>query len=719
MAYTKHNYQSGDKLYASQLNEMDEQIAKNESDVNRLNEEKMDKAQGVNNAGRLLYTNDDGKLDHLEVGDTLEIHETAGKNIFYGEWKNGQFSKGVWQQGSSGRRNAAVNQLFPVTPGRMYTASGRIEAELSSINFYFMQFDANKNFLSFLVKTGTSANIFPATMTLSKDTAFVAVQFYDITEAAPWTDMIPVDFMVEEGSVATAYEPYAPMKNIDVNKEPIENIESELSMIEGKTKNLNNLPYQSGTRSGVTFTANEDNSVSLAGTASDDVWVFDRLGTNAEWRYLLPAGTYTLSGTMHGYARCYACLYEKDVPTTLAATHSDSNGSGITFTTYKDYLCAVQIQINNGTNVDGLTVYPQLEAGDVKTMFISPFGKTSGRLEAIERSVDELKRGLGMFDVPVYYLESDYLPGRVAEIKAKMEESVGNGDAFVFITDAHWTQNAGNSPALIRYISENLNIAKLISGGDTGNAGGDVDFCDKLRKCFPGRVYHVFGNHEYFYPADGSLLAYNTVMYNDDVHTGAPGRNYYYFDNNRAHIRYIVLDSYSDGVQGSGAQPGYEEAQIAWLTNTALDVPDGWGIVVFTHHMYYMNLTTMALTAPPAGGQAALDALDAYNANESSKGEVICVVQGHTHHDRITHTAGGIPVIITACDKYKPWVEGDVNHEPWLSSRVEGTITEQAFDIVIVDRKERELHFFRIGGDAFNGVGDDLGEPVNLRTVTY
>lgn len=39
MAYIKHNYQSGEKLYAAQLNEMDDQIAKNESDVERLSEE--------------------------------------------------------------------------------------------------------------------------------------------------------------------------------------------------------------------------------------------------------------------------------------------------------------------------------------------------------------------------------------------------------------------------------------------------------------------------------------------------------------------------------------------------------------------------------------------------------------------------------------------------------------------------------------------------------
>ena len=492
-------------------------------------------------------------------------------------------------------------------------------------------------------------------------------------------------------------------------------------------KNLNVTKYVDKTSGGVTFTVNGDNSVSLSGTPTTDVWALN--GTeNRATRFLLPAGTYTLSGSSDykigtiNQIYGYVCLYVDKETGTTAEMHQDL-GKGVTFTTTREYWCAVQIAVMSSAGAtDGYTLKMQLEKGEKATAYLSPWaaGVRSARLDRIEDDVDAIEETVFGDAVPEYYFTGNYLPGRVATVKAKMQECVGNGDAFVFHTDAHWSSNAGKSPALLAYISRNLNIRKLISGGDTGNAGGSVEFCEALRRCFHGRVYHVFGNHEYFYPADGSLLAYNTIMDNDDVHTGEPGRNYYYFDNNRAHIRYIVLDSYSPGTADStGAKEGYEAEQISWLTNIALDVPDGWGVIVFTHHMYYMNLQTMALTPPPTGGQAALDALDAYNANESSKGEVICVVQGHTHHDRITHTTGGIPVIITACDKYKPWIDGDTNNEPWLSTRIEGTITEQAFDIVIVDRKERKLFFYRIGGDAFNGVDNAPGEPVNLRTVTY
>lgn len=490
-----------------------------------------------------------------------------------------------------------------------------------------------------------------------------------------------------------------------------------LGVVPAASRNLNITAYVNKTRDGVTFTRNEDNSVSLSGTATKATWALLASEGKSSLFYLEP-GTYTFSDNyreatgVHGYV----CLYRSPTDSATFKQFSAGGDDPITFTIDEPLYGYAQIQVAEGRTVDGITLKLQLEKGRNATEYVSPYaeGTRSKRLDDLEESVK------APFSVPTYYFANSYLYDRVAAVKAKMQECMGHGDAFIFITDVHWSLNAGNSPALINYIADKVNITKLISGGDTGNAGGAVDFADTIRKAFPGRVYHVFGNHEYFYPADGSLLAYNMSMYNDDVHTGDPDRNYYYFDNNRAHIRYIVLDSYAPGTADStAAKPGYEEAQIAWLEDTALDVPAGWGIIVFTHHMYYMNLTTMALTSPPTGGQAALDALDAYNANESSKGEVICVVQGHTHHDRITHTAGGIPVIITACDKYKPWVEGDVNHEPWLSTRVEGTITEQAFDIVVLDNQEQKLYFFRIGGDAFDGVDNDPGEPVNLRTVSY
>ena len=682
---------------------------------------KVNKHQGENYVGSVLYTNYEGDIDYLTIGDTFEIKEVPKKNIFYGEWKNGQFWQGAWQPVNTGMRNASVNQLFPVNAGGTYTASGYFEAkeDYAGTIFYLAQFDKNKNFLSFVRTQNKLSNILPVTMTLSEDTAFIGVQIYTPGEAE-WTELVPIDFMIEEGSLATEYEPFSPVAKLNNNMEAINNIEYELSMVEGKTKNLNVLPYVSKMVAGVTLAVNEDNSINLAGTSTAVCYAFDNLAQDTERRFLLPAGTYTLSGTIAGAARCYACLYEMDAPTTLAGTHSDDTGAGVTFTTYKDYLCAVQIAIYAGRNVDGYTIYPQLEVGTMKTLYVTPFGKTSGRLDAIERNMNDLKGEVGAFDVPSYYFENNYLPDRIDAVREKMLECAGHGDAFVFITDAHWTQNAKNSPALINYISKHLNINKVICGGDMGDNDTYIEFNSLLRSAFKGRIFNTLGNHEYFYPNTGSILNYHLNMYNEDTHTDNAERNYYYYDNHSAKVRYIMLSAFTPALPDNiGAREGHEAEQVEWLTNKALNVEEGWSIVVCTHMIHYMNLTTLELTAPNTGGKAVLDALDAYNANENSRGKVVCILQGHTHHDRITRTSGGIPIIITACDKYLPWMDGETNKEPWLATRKAGTITEQAFDIVVINKQEKEIYLYRIGGDAFDGIDDNAGSPVNMRVAGW
>jgi hypothetical protein len=95
-------------------------------------------------------------------------------------------------------------------------------------------------------------------------------------------------------------------------------------------------------------------------------------------------------------------------------------------------------------------------------------------------------------------------------------------------------------------------------------------------------------------------------------------------------------------------------------------------------------------------------------------------MQGHAHLDRIVHTPGGIPVVLTTSDKYMPWMSGETNNEPWLSeTRTVGTITEQAFDVVVLDKDARKLTFVRIGAPADNWVDGTSTGTVEERVVTY
>jgi hypothetical protein len=220
------------------------------------------------------------------------------------------------------------------------------------------------------------------------------------------------------------------------------------------------------------------------------------------------------------------------------------------------------------------------------------------------------------------------------------------------------------------------------------------------------------GNHEWF-TVDGNTGYYCLDMYNDDQ-IGNNKNHYYYVDNKQTKIRYIMLNAYTNtGTEGDHVAPAYTTDQINWLTNTALDIPSGWGVIVFTHWAYDTGSNNMR------------NALDTAKANGK---DIIAVFTGHSHWDSVNSTTGGIPIIITTSDKNLPYISGGVNTEPYLNrDRPSGTIYEQAFDVVIVDRKEREIHAVRIGGLAmdnhdqtsYGGTGFDDEGTLEERTITY
>ena len=320
------------------------------------------------------------------------------------------------------------------------------------------------------------------------------------------------------------------------------------------------------------------------------------------------------------------------------------------------------------------------------------------------------------FVVPDYYFENNYLPDKVAFIETLINNCASNGDVFGFITDMHWSINAKKSPALLNYISKNLNISKLICGGDHYD-GYKADVPLILRKAFNGDIYTTPGNHEYMVHTTDDQLYYLFNMYNKDAVFGNTNRNYYYVDNKQQKIRYVFVNGWAEQLETTpdygGSEAGFEAEQLDWLRNTALNVDAEWTIVVITHSVYTVDMTTRALSRSPYNAKTFENVLDDYNGN----GTIACVIQGHAHSDRITHTEGGIPVVIVTSDKNTPYTSQGASDLDF--DRPSGTTYEQAFDVVVLDKTNRKLTFVRIGAPALDGIDDSVGNQVEFREVIY
>lgn len=330
-------------------------------------------------------------------------------------------------------------------------------------------------------------------------------------------------------------------------------------------------------------------------------------------------------------------------------------------------------------------------------------------------TAEEIKQVINLIP-PKYYTDNLYLTNKINDINSAMEDAAGNFDAFFFLTDAHWTYNAKNSPALIKYISDRIPIPRLIFGGDPGE-GINLNFMKAFKDAYSGEIYFVMGNHEYHhrYTDIGKSAETRTMTeailwnyYNSglkNIVIGNAMRHYYYFDNPIQKIRYIILNNFAPS--GTSVAESFENDQSAWLENTALNLPSGYTALIFAHSIAAVNHTT-GVCAPSSTGLTMANIADNY----SGDGEIAALICGHRHFDGLGSTTGGIPVFVTTCDKYGV----APTYDDWLANtRWKDTIYEQAFDVFVIDKTNKKITAVRIGCPADN----PAGSPLQKRTANY
>lgn len=329
---------------------------------------------------------------------------------------------------------------------------------------------------------------------------------------------------------------------------------------------------------------------------------------------------------------------------------------------------------------------------------------------------DELTESVDVADIPSYYFENSYLDNKVDAINEAIADCSGDCETFFWITDIHWEPdlNARKAPLLIKYIASKTGINKILNGGDTGNSQVICkNAIAQLRNAIgSNKVYTVTGNHEINdasrYERPFQRVADELRGHCSDIVYGDGDRSYFYFDNIENNVRYIGLSSYGLYINDT-YESYYNSDQLEWFKNCALDVPSGWLIIIFTHALYYTDEASDKLYTCVSGANDFVNVIDNYNGN----GTIGCVLMGHTHRDRIHVGKSGVPYIISASDRHDPY-KGDIN-----VSRIPGTISEQHFETVVIDKSKRLIKLFSIGANARDGYDNNPGKEVDVRIVNY
>lgn len=191
--------------------------------------------------------------------------------------------------------------------------------------------------------------------------------------------------MIESGSSTTSYEPYTggqPSPSPDY-EQPINSIEGSLEFA-CRGKNLLNIDFENINQSGITVTNNNDGSITINGTSSNNILAILKKDV------VLQPGTYT-----HSIDKIQNSIYFSlnNVKVTLIDGYTGINNKTFTISEKTEYP-VYQIYINKGITFNNFTFKPQIEKGTQATTiepYIEPNEVTFNLGQEKLRSIGDVK----------------------------------------------------------------------------------------------------------------------------------------------------------------------------------------------------------------------------------------------------------------------------------------------------------------------------------------
>lgn len=281
----------------------------------------------------------------------------SGKNLFNGELLKGYYSDSTMTTLSAQNLNYKSIKIY-LKKGN-YTLS-------SSINLLIVRFITGQ-----VYQSNPLGGNFTKTFTFEiENDGYVSLAFRNENNVA-WDNS--TNLQIEIGNVATDYEPYIEPTTTNIYLDnPIRTVEDEVEYIDYSEqkqhrvrKNLLQNTATSQTINGVTFTVNNDGSVTCNGTSSATTTFVISIKLNSNINYVL-SGSPKNGG---------AETYRLDLRNISYSVYNNTvdNGNGINFTVEANgtYLVCIRIAANYTCN--NLTFYPMIRLASIEDDTYEPY----------------------------------------------------------------------------------------------------------------------------------------------------------------------------------------------------------------------------------------------------------------------------------------------------------------------------------------------------------
>ena len=310
---------------------------------------------------------------------------------------------------------------------------------------------------------------------------------------------------------------------------------------------------------------------------------------------------------------------------------------------------------------------------------------------------EEMKEWLKSGELPKYY--NSYLDSKAKEIKELKKKEA---DGFFFWTDTHFPDNAGHAPAILNYLQSQIGPCKIFNGGDVALNADRLEDGIRLNTAAWGQaasfgtLFPVRGNHDYT-SSTSKLVKHPETMTSLQVSeyistflspeaVKGPGSdvNYYYVDNKKGKIRYVVFDS-TDSVKDSRVIYGLSPEQHRWIFDEAIaTLPKGWNMVLLSH----VPMSPDHVDCPSLNKLA--------DEMKSLDRKPLMALCGHRHSD-MESGIGSIYQVLTSSDCMTDSGKTAVPYSLPLENKKAGTVNEHTIDYVSISKDHGKITMKRIG----------------------
>lgn len=327
-------------------------------------------------------------------------------------------------------------------------------------------------------------------------------------------------------------------------------------------------------------------------------------------------------------------------------------------------------------------------------------------MEVTGKDADKINRILAFYAEVKPYQAKECFKAEIEDTVKKVQtiwkehgsegkSTAGKNDllSLVILTDSHYTVNG-------TWEDTADNINKVLSEMDADAIVHLGDFTDGMTTkkvtsfyvekmmddlCQNGLpVYVTLGNH------DSNYFRGNKQRFTKEELRELFGvaREYYHRDFSAQKLRCLFLASYD---ADTPVRYGFSDEEIEWVKETLESTPAGYKVLIFSHEAPLDILDYWARII--RNGKKLMQVLEDYNAREDA--QILAYIHGHTHAEQ-EYRGSSFPIISIGSNKceYFPDKKPEGSH---AYERVPDTVTQDLWDVLVVDSEKECLHFVRFG----------------------